>query len=119
MSTVLKVLLGVVIGGVLLIAGCAALVAGGANEVSKSITKEQNRNAITNGQARALKLGVTLGAVKAKFGKPKDTQESTNAGLGSDSCVYYNIKGGKLLDSWQFCFDGAGNGGKLRSKNRM
>jgi len=119
MGTFLKVLLGVVVGGLLLVGGCTALVAGGANEVSKSITKEQNKNAITNEQARALKLGVTLGQVKAKFGKPKDTQESTNEGLGSDTCIYYNIKGGQILDSWQFCFDGAGSGAKLTAKNRM
>lgn len=108
-----------VIGGCLLIVGCVALIGGAANEVDKNIKRDQNRNAITNAQARSIALGTTRRAVEAELGPPKDTQESENAGLGSDSCIYYNLKGGQLLDRWQFCFDGRGGSGKLRSKNRL
>ena len=118
MSTFVKVVLGVVVGGVVLVIGCGALIAGGASEVDKSMKEEQNRNAITSSQARDLKIGVTLGEVKAKFGPPRDTQEGETAGLGSDSCVYYNVRNGEISDSWQLCFEGRGNGAKLTSKNR-
>jgi hypothetical protein len=57
--------------------------------------------------------------VEDEFGPPKSDQESTNEGLGDDTCIYYNIKGGEFLDSWQFCFEGSGKDGKLRSKNRL
>jgi len=117
--TVLKVMLGVALVGCVFIVGCVALIGGAANEASKSITKEQNSNAITNSQARSVKLGTTRRDVESRFGKPKSTQESTNQGLGSDSCIYYNIKNGQLLDSWQFCFQGKGLSATLRSKNRL
>jgi hypothetical protein len=119
MKTVLKVALGMVLGMVVLVAGCAALVGGAANEVDKELKREQNANAITNAQARSLKLGTTRAKVEQRFGAPRDTQESENAGLGKDSCVYYNVKGGKTFDSWQLCFEGDGTAGKLRSKNRL
>lgn len=66
-----------------------------------------------------VKLGTTRDAVGSKFGPPKSDQESANEGLGDDSCIYYNLKGCQLLDQWQFCFGGAGQSGKLRSKNRL
>jgi len=31
----------------------------------------------------------------------------------------YNVKGGEILDQWQFCFGGAGKSGKLTTKNRL
>jgi len=118
-----KVLLGLLAAGAVVIVvgivGCAALVGGTANEIDKGIKKEQNSNAITNEQARAVKLGTTRGAVESKFGPPKSDQESTNEGLGDDTCIYYNVKGGEILDQWQFCFGGAGKGGKLTTKNRL
>jgi hypothetical protein len=118
-STVLKVMLGVVLGGVLLIVGCAVLIGTAADEVDKELDKEQNTNAITNEQARSVKLGTTRGEVEDRFGPPKSDQESTNEGLGEDTCIYYNLKGGEVLDQWQFCFDGAGDSGTLTTKNRL
>jgi uncharacterized protein HemX len=118
-STVLKVMLGVVLGGLLLIGGCVALIGGAANEAEKELDKEQNENAITNKQARSVKLGTTRAEVEQEFGPPKSDQESTNEGLGDDTCIYYNVKGGEILDQWQFCFEGSGQSGKLRSKNRL
>jgi hypothetical protein len=107
------------IGGLILVIGCAALIGGAADEALEGIDKEQNRNAITNGQARSVKLGTTRAEVESKFGKPKSDQESENAGVGSDTCIYYNLKGGELLDQWQFCFGGKGKQGKLTGKNRL
>lgn len=119
MKTIFKVLIGVFLAGVLLIGGCTALLGAGASEVSKEIEADQKRNAITNTQARNTKLGASRRAVERRLGPPKSDQESSNDGLGDDSCIYYNLKGGEALDSWQFCFAGAGKSGKLRSKNRL
>lgn len=119
MKTVFKVILGVVIGGLVLIVGCSALIGGAANEAGKQLDKDQNKNAITNSQGRSVKLGTTRQEVERKFGKPKSDQESANEGLGEDTCIYYNLKGGELLDQWQFCFQGKGMQGKLTTKNRI
>lgn len=117
--TFLKVLLAILIAATVLIGGCVALIGGAANEADKSIKRDQNKNAITNSQARSVKLGTTRREVEAQFGPPKDTQESQNSGVGSDTCIYYNIKGGRVLDQWQFCFSGKGKSGKLTGKNRL
>lgn len=114
----LKVILGVTAASLLLIVGCAALIGGAANEVNKQLEKAQNEHAISHAQARSVSLGTTRGQVEARFGRPEDVQEGQNAGLGSDSCIYYNVANGELLDSWQFCFEGAGANGKLTGKNR-
>jgi hypothetical protein len=114
----LKVMLGVTASCLLLIAGCALLIGGAANEVNQQLEKAQNEHAITNVQARSVSLGTTRGQLEARFGKPEDVQEGQNAGIGSDSCIYYNVENGELLDSWQFCFEGAGASGKLTGKNR-
>lgn len=118
-----KVLLGLLAAGTVVVVvgvvGCAALVGGTANEIDRSIKEEQSSNAITNEQARGVKLGTSRGAVESRFGPPKSDQESTNEGLGDDTCIYYNVRGGEILDQWQFCFGGSGKSGKLRSKNRL
>ena len=119
MKTVFKVVVGILIAATILFVGCVALIGGVANEADKSIKKDQNKNAITNAQGRSVKLGTTRTAVERKFGKPKSGQESENEGLGADTCIYYNIKGGEILDQWQFCFGGKGKQGKLTNKNRL
>ncbi len=118
-STVLKVALGVLLGFVVLIVGCAALIGAGANHVAHQLTTQQNQNAITEAQGSGVSLGTTLGDVESRFGTPKSTQESANAGLGTQQCIYYNIAGGSVGDQWQFCFDGKGSGAKLTNKNRL
>ena len=119
MKTVFKVVVGILIAATILIVGCVALIGGAADEVSEEFDKEQSKNAITNAQARSVKLGTTRAAVVQKFGKPKSTQESENEGLGADTCIYDTIKGGEVLDQWQFCFGGKGKQGKLTGKNRL
>jgi hypothetical protein len=119
LRTVLKVALGILLAFVLLIGGCMLLIGGAANEAGKSIERDQNENAITNSQARSIKTGMTKSEVIDQLGPPKDTQESETEGLGKDQCLYWNVKGGEALDSWQFCFRGGGSSAKLESKNRM
>lgn len=116
--TFLKVTLAVIGGLLLLIGGCAALIGGAANEVDKQLRKEQNQHSITNAQAKSVSLGTTRREIEARFGPPEDVQEGESTGLGSDSCIYYNLKGGEILDNWQFCFRGAGRSGELTGKNR-
>jgi len=100
-------------------AACAALVGTSVNEAGKAIDEEQNKNSITNEQARAVSLGTTRAEIEQMFGPPATDQESSNEGLGDDSCIYYNIRDAGVLDQWQFCFGGSGQAGKLRSKNRL
>jgi len=97
---------------------CAAIIGGTANEIDKSITDELNKNSITNEQARQIEIGATRREVERTLGPPEDTQEGQSEGLGNDSCIYYNVRGGSLGDQWQFCFDGDGQDGKLRNKQR-
>ena len=119
MRTVVKIVLGILIAGVLLIAGCVALMGAGINEASKDFDRQQNKNAITNSQARQIKNGTTKAEVVDQLGPPRDTQEGETEGLGKDQCLYWNVKGGEALTSWQFCFRGGGSSAKLESKNRM
>jgi hypothetical protein len=112
-GTVWKIMLGVFLGGALLIGGCVALIGAGIEDAEK----EEQEKAITNAQARSVKLGTSKSRIIARFGQPDSTQESENEGLGRDSCIYYPIKGGTLaVDRWQFCFD---NRDRLTSKNRF
>lgn len=121
MKTIAKIVLGILIASVLLIGGCVALIGGAANEVSKEIDKEQDKNSITAAQFKALKIGETRDSVIDRFGKPSDAQEmnmDTDVGGGEtiktrQGCVYYNRKDGELGDTYQLCFER----GKLTSKN--
>lgn len=117
--TVLKVLVGLSVLGLVLIVGCAALIGGAANEVAKQLDTEQQAHAITRQQFRSLDLGMTERQVIAAVGKrPEDRQEFQSEGFMTDepqnsSCIYYNRAGGSFGDVFQLCFDG----GRLNSKN--
>ena len=118
-GTVMKVMLGVILGGVVLIAGCAALISSAADEAIKDLDAEQQQHAITKEQFDSVSIGTTEEGVIKELGKqPEDAQEFTNKGFLSEepqnsSCIYYNRDGGEFGDVFQFCFDG----GKLNSKN--
>ncbi len=116
MKTVVKIFLGVVLAGVVLIVGCFAIVGYGIDEGVKEVERDQNRNAISNREARRVKIRTSKEDVIAKLGEPRNTQEGENEGLGQDSCIYYNLRGGEVLDSWQFCFDSRD---RLTSRNRL
>jgi hypothetical protein len=104
-----------VVAGVVVVVGIVVLLGAGANEVSKSIDREQAKNSITNKQARAIALGTRRKAVVSALGKPRSTQESENEGLGHSGCIYYNVRGDQAFSQWQFCFDN----GRLTGKNRL
>ena len=119
MKLMLKIAGGIIIALVVLVAGCTALLAGGANEVQK----ESDKTAITPSEYRSIKTGMTRSAVVSKLGKPADQQEMDSAGItvegtgvsadGLDlDCIYYNQDGELLGSMYQFCFES----GKLESK---
>jgi len=113
MGTVIKIMLGVLLAGVLLIGGCVALLGAGVNSVDKSVKADQAKSAISSSEARKVELGTPKADVIAAIGKPRSSDEGENSGLGKSNCIYYNVKDGGALDSWQFCFSGSG---KLESK---
>ncbi len=119
MKTVFKVFAGVMLAACVLIVGCVALIGGAANEVSKEIEKEQNRNAITKKQFAQIELGMTEKQVRKIAGPPRSRQDMESEGILDDenyksSCIYYNVKDGEFMDSYQLCFDD----GRLTSKNK-
>ncbi len=118
-GTVWKVMLGVVLGGVLLIGGCAVLIGSAANEAVKELDAEQQRHAITKTAFDSAKLGWSEERLIEHVGKqPENKQEFTNEGFldeepSESSCIYFNRAGGSFGDAFQFCFDD----GRLHSKN--
>lgn len=118
MKTVLKVALGMLLASLVLIVGCVALIGGAANEVSETLTTEQNTNAITLEEYRAVEIGSKRSEVEADLGEPADKQEFESEGFLEDepqssSCIYYNRQGGDIGEAFQFCFDE----NRLTSKN--
>lgn len=117
--TVLKVLVGLSLVGLVFIVGCVALIGSAAEEVSNELNREQQAHAITAEQFDSLRLGMAEGAVIRTLGKrPEDRQAfESESFLGEEpatsSCIYYNQADGEWLDAYQLCFDG----GKLTSKN--
>lgn len=118
MKTVVKVALGLVVGSLVLIGGCVALIGAGVDEADK----EQRRKGITLREFRSVQMGSSRADVRTELGKPEDAQHFENAGIegleGSasrGSCVYYPEKGKGILEgrSFQLCF----TNGRLDSKN--
>lgn len=119
-SPVLKILLGVVILLVLIVAGCTALVGGAVNEAVNSYNEEQAASAISRETFDAIQIGATRAEVDTAVAPavPQNTQEFTQEGVLdeaqiSSSCIYFNLEGGEFGDILQFCFDGD----RLSSKN--
>lgn len=117
----MKVLLAVVLGGLVLIVGCVALIGAGINEGVEEAEKEQDAKGITMSEFRSIKQGTTQDDVESQLGPPEDSQEFENQipelqdQPARSSCIYYPEKGKPLFEgrSFQFCFDE----GKLTSKN--
>jgi len=103
----LKVFLAIIIAGALLLVGCTAL-------VGQGIQDEQNKHAITMQQAKSIDIGTPKSSVIAALGAPESSQSFQDSYTGKSSCIYYNVKDGQFLDSWQFCFEK----GLLSSKNK-
>jgi hypothetical protein len=114
----MKVALGLVLGAVVLIGGCVALISAGVDEANE----EQKAKGITIAEFRAVELGSARVAVIRSLGKPESAQQFENAGIegidntsSKSSCIYYPQKGKGILEgkSFQLCF----TNGKLDAKN--
>lgn len=116
MKTIFKIALGIVLGCVVLIAGCTALLGAGLDEAQK----ESDRTAITPAQYQSIKTGQSRESVESKLGEPqsRDEWETEIEGLGEEpigsECIYYGRKG-EFASIYQFCFDLST--GKLESKS--
>ena len=121
MKTIFKIMLGIVLGGVLLAVGCAALVGTGVDQAVKEAEREQNARGITMKQFRAVKQGTSQRRIERRLGAPEDAQEFENQipelqdQPSRSSCIYYPEADKPLFEgrSFQFCFDE----GRLTSKN--
>ncbi len=115
--TVLKVMLGMILGTFVLIIGCTALLAGGVNEAQK----DQDAKGISAAEFSAIEQGSTQQQVEATLGEPESAQQfeqqipELQSQPSSSSCIYYPEKGEPLFEgqSFQLCFDN----GALTSKN--
>lgn len=109
----------VLLGCVVLFAGCAALIGSAANKAIDELNAEQARHAITLAQFDAIPFGITRAQLVAQLGKePEDAQEFVSQGVLDESevrssCVYYNRQGATFGDLFQFCFEND----SLKSKN--
>lgn len=117
--TLLKVFVGLCVLGLIGIIGCAALIGGTANEISKQLSEDQEKSAISTQQFKSLELGMTEQMVRKQLGKaPQDRQALESEGILSNepvtsTCIYYNQAEGEWLDTYQLCFEN----GRLTSKN--
>jgi hypothetical protein len=96
MKTVFKIAVGLMLGAVLLIVGCAALIGAGAAKVAH----DQERSAATAAQVARIRTGMTRGAVHHTLSptKPDIVSDSASDGLGSSAIESYNVKdGGRLF----------------------
>jgi outer membrane protein assembly factor BamE (lipoprotein component of BamABCDE complex) len=119
MKTVIKIALGILLAGAVMVGGCAALIGAAASdpEVKKSVaqldkasddlddmTGENDHN--YRAKVKSLELGNSKDEVVSIMGKPRDTQRMESE-FGTDVSLYYG--------SWQLNF----TDGVLDSKNRF
>ncbi len=112
-GTMLKVMLGVFLGGLLLIGGCVAVLGAGLSS--------EETDGITRSEFNSIRQGTEQSEIEDKYGEPEDAREFENQipelqdQPSRSSCIYYPEKGKPILEgqSFQLCFDE----GKLTSKN--
>jgi hypothetical protein len=117
MKTVVKIALGVILGGALLIGGGVALLGMGLNEAQKT----SDRNGITRGQFDRIRTGTTEAEVNDIIG---DVPEASSSSYSLDvaaqrigsRCLYYN-EIGRLVSIYQLCF--SEQTGRLESKTSL
>jgi hypothetical protein len=85
------------------VGGCFAIAAIVAVDESNR-QKAQQRNAISDPEAKALRLGTPKPAVLARQGKPAKIFDRSRLQAGGD-CVFYNLKGDVIGRQWELCFD--------------
>jgi hypothetical protein len=96
MKLILKITAGILLAGVLTTVGCAALIGGAAD----SVTKDQEKNAASVAQVKQLHHGMTRREVHAVMAPAKPNLDSSSAteGLGTSAIENYDVKdGGKLF----------------------
>ncbi len=111
MGTFAKVVLGVVVGGLVLIVGCVAVVGIGINQASDEIQESFDERSITMAEYESVIMGETTAQeIVERFGEPTVREESLPEGSEDDpdaelelQCLSYNRKG--ELTSFRFCFD--------------
>jgi hypothetical protein len=119
MKTVMKIALGLILGAIVLIVGCTALIGTAADEAIDELDREQRAHAIPKSAYDRMRIGMTEKQVVATAGKrPEDRQDFESEGIldsepERSSCIYYNRAGGEFGDSFQLCF----TDGRLDSKN--
>jgi hypothetical protein len=91
--------LAAIVGSILLLGGCAVLIAVGIDAVDDEI----DERAITKGQFDSIMPGDTESSVRIRLGKPLSEDTYANTEL---ECLYYAEKGGGILsiDDFELCF---------------
>ena len=103
-----------VIGVVLVlgIGGCAVLsavvnssVQDSTDELNDSLRKSQDRNSITDEQAKTVAVGDDRNEVVKRFGPPAFGPAKQPV-LPADvrDCISWHIRGGRIGSVWEFCF---------------
>ena len=113
MGTVLKITLGILLAGMLLIGGCIAIIGIGASEVGKELDK-QAEEGVTAEQWARVERGMSRDEVEALLGEPTsvsetemDIPELEDIGMDAESrhdCLHWD-RAGELVGIYQACFD--------------
>ncbi len=113
MGTFVKVVLGILVGGLLLIVGCVAVVGVGVDEAIDEVQEESDATSITLAEYESAATGeFTREDAEVMFGEPSSSDEIQAEGIEGipesdveQSCIYYNREG-EVASIFQFCFDG-------------
>jgi len=113
MGTFVKVVLGILVGGLLLIVGCVAVVGVGVDEAIDEVQEESDATSITLAEYESAATGeFTRADAEAMFPEPFSSDEIQTEGIEGipesdfeQNCVYYNREG-EVTSLFQFCFDG-------------
>lgn len=106
MGTFVKAMLGVVVGGVLLIAGCLAVLSIEFDGASDEAQESFDEMSITVAEYESVETGeTTLQEIEERFGEPSGSTESLTEAEGDlVRCLTYDGEGD--LRSFRFCSDG-------------
>ncbi len=115
MGTFAKVMLGVFVGGLVLIVGCAALFSAGVDEAVDEVQRESDATSITLAEYESVATGeATEDEVREMFGEPSSSDDLQAEGIEGipesdleQSCLYYNREG-EVASLYQLCFNGDG-----------
>lgn len=111
MGTFTKVVLGVVVGGLVLIVGCVAVVGIGLDQASDEMQEAFDERSSTMAEYESVIMGETTSQeLVERFGEPSVIEESLPEGSEDDpdaelelQCLSYNRMGERT--EFRFCFD--------------